>query len=118
MVGEKPSSESNVLSERSESKGWSLVDVPFQVYILRCADLSYYVGHCSDLPARIELHNQERAASWMSLPLRKSTQSAAKDRSKAGRAKREALINHDRATLKSLARCRALYGSPLDHKKS
>ncbi len=29
---------------------------PFFVYILRCADGSYYVGHADDLDARINAH--------------------------------------------------------------
>jgi predicted GIY-YIG superfamily endonuclease len=37
---------------------------PFFVYILRCADDSLYVGHTSDVPARVITHKQGRAALW------------------------------------------------------
>ena len=36
----------------------------FFVYILRCADDSYYVGHTGDLPARMKVHNDGRGAVW------------------------------------------------------
>ena len=32
--------------------------MPFYVYILRCADGSYYTGHTEDLDARIAAHYQ------------------------------------------------------------
>jgi predicted GIY-YIG superfamily endonuclease len=36
----------------------------FFVYILRCADDSFYVGHTSDLESRVDLHNGGRGAIW------------------------------------------------------
>jgi len=30
---------------------------PFSVYMLRCADGSYYVGSTADVPARLDTHN-------------------------------------------------------------
>ena len=54
MAGRVSASESNgVPSERSESRGTYL---PF-VYILRCADGTFYVGHTADLQFRVALHN-------------------------------------------------------------
>ena len=37
---------------------------PFYVYILRCADGSYYVGHTNDLDSRVRTHNDGRGATW------------------------------------------------------
>ena len=34
------------------------------VYILQCADGSYYVGHTSDLFARLRTHNEGRGAKF------------------------------------------------------
>ena len=34
------------------------------VYILKCADDSFYVGHTDNLPQRIERHNTGRASAW------------------------------------------------------
>lgn len=34
--------------------------MPFQVYVLKCADRSLYVGSTSDLPTRIHQHNDGR----------------------------------------------------------
>lgn len=34
---------------------------PFYVYILRCADASYYTGHTDDLDRRLEQHNSQDA---------------------------------------------------------
>jgi putative endonuclease len=34
------------------------------VYILRCADGSYYVGYAADVEARVAVHNEGRGAAW------------------------------------------------------
>ena len=34
------------------------------VYVLKCSDGSYYVGHTNDLQARIRRHGSARAAKW------------------------------------------------------
>ena len=36
--------------------------VPFFVYILKCADGSYYVGSTADLERRVAQHNEGRAS--------------------------------------------------------
>jgi predicted GIY-YIG superfamily endonuclease len=36
----------------------------FFVYILRCADGSFYVGHTVNVSARIQTHNEGRGAFW------------------------------------------------------
>jgi len=47
---------SNVLNERSESKGLPM-NFEYVVYILECADKSYYVGSTDDLTARLDRQN-------------------------------------------------------------
>ncbi|HSV13736.1 MAG TPA: GIY-YIG nuclease family protein, partial [Tepidisphaeraceae bacterium] len=37
----------------------------FFVYIVRCVDDSFYVGHTSDLKERVNTHNEGRGASWI-----------------------------------------------------
>ena len=37
---------------------------PFFVYILRCADGTYYVGSTNDVPARVASHNAGDAATY------------------------------------------------------
>ena len=37
---------------------------PFFVYILQCADASYYVGHTHDVEARVRTHNDGKGAIW------------------------------------------------------
>jgi hypothetical protein len=65
---QKNSSESNALSKRSASKGFSMsASAPadsFFVYIIRCADGSFYVGHTSNVDDRIKVHNDGRGALW------------------------------------------------------
>ena len=34
------------------------------VYILRCADGTYYVGHCEDLDSRLACHQSGDGAEW------------------------------------------------------
>jgi predicted GIY-YIG superfamily endonuclease len=36
----------------------------YTVYILRCADGSFHVGHCRDLEARLEAHNGGEGAAY------------------------------------------------------
>ncbi len=36
----------------------------FHVYILRCSDNSYYIGHVENIPARVDRHNAGKAAKW------------------------------------------------------
>ena len=91
---------------------------PFFVYMLRCADSSYYVGHTDDLEQRLAHHT---AGSYCSYTLRRrpvelvySCEFASRDdafereRQLKGwcRAKKEALIKGDWALLKALAKRR------------
>ena len=36
----------------------------FYVYIVRCSDGSYYVGHTDDIASRISAHNEGRGAKY------------------------------------------------------
>ena len=86
------------------------------VYILRCADGSYYVGHADDVAARIELHNAGRAAVWTARrrPVALCYSEQHPDEPSAvqretqikgwTRAKKEALIAGDRGRLHLLSR--------------
>lgn len=88
------------------------------VYILRCADGSYYVGHAEDVEARIRLHNSGRAATWTSVrrPVTLVYSEAFGDRLGAigreqqlkgwSRAKKEALLKGNLTDLKLLSACR------------
>jgi predicted GIY-YIG superfamily endonuclease len=90
----------------------------FFLYIVRCADDSLYVGHTSDLESRVNLHNQGRGALWTArrLPVHLVYQEPQPSEVKAVARERQikrwthgkklALINGDRATLKSLAKRR------------
>jgi len=42
------------------------VGKPFFVYILRCSDGSYYVGHTDDLEARLGQHHEGRGSGYTS----------------------------------------------------
>jgi predicted GIY-YIG superfamily endonuclease len=90
----------------------------FFVYILLCADGTFYVGHTSDLEQRVIVHNEGRGAAWTACrrpvklvyqELFASKENAIHRESQLKRwthAKKGALVNGDRATLKSLARRR------------
>jgi predicted GIY-YIG superfamily endonuclease len=118
------SSESNALSERSESNGPPLMasaqadSSSFFVYILQCADGSLYVGHTADVEDRVKVHNDGRGALWtqcrrpVTLVYQESQPS--EDRAMARErqikrwthAKKMALIDGDLQRLKSLAKRR------------
>ena len=86
------------------------------VYILKCSDDSYYVGHTNNLKERIHRHNSARAAKWTScrLPIRfvykelHQTEKQAilreKQIKKWSRAKKEALINGDIKALQRMSK--------------
>jgi predicted GIY-YIG superfamily endonuclease len=90
----------------------------FVVYILQCADGAFYVGHASDLEARVLLHNEGRGAIWTACrrPVKLVYQERFNSELKAiarerqlkrwTHAKKLALVNGDRASLKSLAKRR------------
>ena len=83
-------------------------------YILRCADKSLYIGETSDLALRIQRHNDGRAANFTAWrrPVALVYSEAHENRDFAlrreqqvkrwTRAKKEALIRGDLATLKTL----------------
>ena len=97
---------------------------PFWVYILRCADRSYYVGHTQSVAQRIEAHNAGRAALHTSLrrPVALVYSEPAPDEVTAvqrerqikrwTRAKKEALIAGDKTLLKKLSKRRQRTSSP------
>jgi predicted GIY-YIG superfamily endonuclease len=93
-------------------------DDPFFVYILRCFDGSYYVGHARDVEARAVSHNEGNGARWTAkrLPvvlvyterIASEAEAVARERQLKGwsRAKKEALISGDFAALKRSSRAR------------
>ena len=88
--------------------------MPYFVYILRCADNSFYVGHTSDLSFRLSEHNGGEASRFTAcrLPVtmvyaeEHSTQTSAIARERQlkrwTRAKKEALVRGDLHGLKAL----------------
>jgi predicted GIY-YIG superfamily endonuclease len=91
------------------------------VYILKCSDGSYYVGHTEDIKKRVTVHNASKGAQYtaMRTPVALVYQESAASISFAmkrelqikhwSRAKKEALIRSDRQLLKSLSRCRSVH---------
>jgi predicted GIY-YIG superfamily endonuclease len=86
------------------------------VYILQCADATFYVGHTENLALREQTHNEGKGARYTAArrPVRMvyaeehpSTESAiARERQLKGwtHRKKEALIRGDQPALKELAR--------------
>ncbi len=82
------------------------------VYILLCADKSYYIGHADDLDARVQRHNQGRGSKWTArrLPVElkyyetftTKTQASRREtqRKKWSRIKKQPLISADIESLK------------------
>jgi putative endonuclease len=97
----------------------SATDQRFFVYILRCADGSYYVGSTTDVAARVEAHNAGRGPRFtacrrpVTLVYTESfhTMDQARQRQlqikKWSRAKKEALIAGDLFRLHTLSRRRS-----------
>jgi tRNA/rRNA methyltransferase len=89
---------------------------PFHVYMLRCADGSYYVGHTDELARRVAQHeagelpgytNERRPVKlvWQQETATREEALAAELRIKGwSRAKKEALISGDWDRLRRLAR--------------
>ncbi len=89
-----------------------------QVYILRCADKSLYIGYTTSLSARLRGHNEGRGAAYtfkrrpvaLIYTERLSSRLAALRRERQlkrwTRKKKEALIRGDWATLKALSKRR------------
>jgi predicted GIY-YIG superfamily endonuclease len=90
----------------------------FFVYILRCADGSLYIGHTSNVEDRVASHNDGRGALWtacrrpVNLVYQEQHPSEVKAITRERQLKRwthvkkTALVNGDRAKLKSLAKRR------------
>jgi putative endonuclease len=123
-------SESNVLSERSESKDQSAPSWAFLlyfIYILECSDGSFYVGSTSDVDARLDTHQSGNGPAYTArrLPVRllysesHSTLQSAICRERQlkrwSSAKKAALVAGDRAHLHELSKCRQLHGNLDDH---
>ena len=91
----------------------------FYVYILRCADGSYYVGHTDDVRSRITTHNDGRGAAWTARrrpvklvycePCADEKQAVVRERQIKGwsGAKKKALVAGDLAALRRLSRSTA-----------
>jgi predicted GIY-YIG superfamily endonuclease len=92
---------------------------PFFVYMLRCSDGSYYVGHTDDLEHRMAQHHHGELPGYTQtrrpVQLAWSQETASREETLAAeqkikgwsRAKKEALINGDWPEVSRLARCRA-----------
>ncbi|MCU0250945.1 MAG: GIY-YIG nuclease family protein [Vicinamibacterales bacterium] len=124
MAGSPPAAPmENALSERmiaGESKGMTPAPAtePCFVYILKCADGSYYVGSTSDVAERERIHNEGLGAEHTAAhrPVRlvyseahESWPAARKREAQLERwtrAKKDALIAGNRAKLHDLARRR------------
>jgi predicted GIY-YIG superfamily endonuclease len=99
----------------SEPKYWELL-VPFWVYILRCADGSYYTGHTDNLERRIGMHQRGEIPGYTSKkrPVEHVFSQACVTREEAlsaelqikgwSRAKKEALIDGAWDQVSALAR--------------
>lgn len=89
---------------------------PFYLYMLRCSDGSYYVGHTDDLEKRMDEHDEGTHGGYTSqrLPVelvfvdefvtREETIERERQLKGWSRAKKEALIRSDWAELRRLAR--------------
>ena len=89
-----------------------------QVYILRCADKSLYIGHTTSLSARLRAHNEGRGAAYTfkrrpvalvyteRLPSRLAAIRRERQLKRWTRKKKEALIRGDLATLRILSKRR------------
>lgn len=94
------------------------------VYMLRCRDGSYDVGHTEDVAARIKCHQDGRGAAWTAARRPVSVVFKEKHPSEAvavarerqvkrwSRQKKEALITGRLTALKALSRCRGVHGQP------
>ncbi len=99
---------------------------PFFVYLLRCADGSYYVGHTDELERRVAQHqvgeidgytHERRPVElvWSQETASRDEALSAEQRIKGwGRAKKEALIAGDWERVKELARSRTVRPEPVE----
>jgi predicted GIY-YIG superfamily endonuclease len=92
----------------------------FFVYILRCSDGSFYVGHSTNLGERVATHNAGRGAVWTSCrtpvvlvyheAFATEADAMARERQlkRWTNAKKQALVQGNVAILKQLSRCRTV----------
>ena len=95
----------------------------WHVYILKCSDDSYYVGHTENLSDRVLMRNSRRAAKWTAcrLPVKLAYSEACENEENAmarerqikrwSRAKKEALIAGDKKMLHNLAKRQSISSS-------
>ena len=93
------------------------ISMPWFVYILRCSDLSYYVGHTENPQQRVITHNAGRGPVYTSrrrpvelayeeMPSKAAAVKRERQMKKWSRSKKQALIAGNSATLKGLSRRR------------
>ncbi len=90
--------------------------MPFWVYLLKCSDGSYYVGHTDDLEARLDQHHAGQCDGYTKhrrpvqlvysacFPTRDEALSAERQIKGWSRGKKEALINGDWERIRKLAK--------------
>jgi tRNA/rRNA methyltransferase len=98
--------------------------VSFYLYILRCSDASYYVGHTDDLETRIGAHNRGEIEGYTrgrkpvrlvfadEFPSREDALSRERQIKGWSRAKKEALVKGKWTRLQWLSRAHGSTGSP------
>jgi predicted GIY-YIG superfamily endonuclease len=95
----------------------------FWIYILKCADNSYYIGHTDNLENRISQHQQGSIAGYTSkrrpvqlmhtqdFPTREEALAAERQIKGWSRKKKEAMMRGDWTAVSSLARSRTSLSS-------
>jgi predicted GIY-YIG superfamily endonuclease len=96
----------------------------FYVYILRCADGSYYTGHTDEIESRLAAHQRGEIPGYTQtrlpielvftegFPSREDALGCERQIKGWSRAKKEALIAQDWSRLKKLSRARGSTSSP------
>ena len=105
------------MSERSESKGIFLAtEKAYFIYILQCADGSFYVGSTADLQPRVRAHQAGKAAAYTAarrpvrlvyhqrFPSRADAVNRERQIKRWTHHKKQALIDGDMVKLKALSR--------------
>jgi predicted GIY-YIG superfamily endonuclease len=90
----------------------------FHVYLLRCADGSFYAGSCENLAERVATHQRGEGATWTakrrpvelvyseSFPTRAAAVARERQLNRWSQAKKAALIDGDFGRLRRLAKRR------------
>lgn len=109
-------------SHRFSPRSWQATNhetnrMPWFIYILKCSDLSYYIGHTDSLQRRVKRHNAGRGPRYTAVRRPVELVYSEEENSKVAaihreqqikkwtRAKKEALISGDIKALHSLSRC-------------